>query len=81
MGVRTVHVNSVSEFVDRVSMFRREWAEEELWFRGVRSSRMPLRPSLYRPPLPLRESEARRREDEARIEFTRRGRALSQAHS
>ncbi len=74
--VDTFYVESLEEFVSRVRTLREQWDEEELWFRGVRSSRRPLRPSLYRPPLPTTERAARRKEDEARIEFSRRGHAL-----
>jgi hypothetical protein len=75
MGVETVYADSLEDFLARVRTFREKWKEEELWFRGVTSSRHRLRPSLYRD---RRETEAlaRRQEDEARIEFSRRGHAL-----
>jgi len=70
-----VYVDSLEEFVAKVRTFRKGWNEEELWFRGVRSSRYRLRPSLYRDP-GVKEDRARRLEDEVRIEFSRRGQAL-----
>jgi hypothetical protein len=75
LKVETGYVDSLEEFLARVRTFRKIWAEEELWFRGVRSSRHRLRPSLYRDPA-VTEVRARKQEDEARIEFSRRGHAL-----
>ncbi|MBI3810841.1 MAG: FRG domain-containing protein [Nitrospirae bacterium] len=76
--METVRVNSVEEFASRVRIFRNNWDKEELWFRGEDSSRYrnPLRPSIYRPPRPAIEHEARENEDETRIEFSRRGHSL-----
>ena len=76
MRIETAYVNSLEQFVVKVREFRESWEEEELWFRGVKSSRHQLRPSLYRKPRTVEEAKARRKEDEARIEFSRRGQAL-----
>jgi FRG domain len=76
LNVETVYVDSLGQFILAVRKFREKWQEEELWFRGVTSSRHRLRPSLYRQPGLAKESQARKKEDEARIEFSRRGHAL-----
>lgn len=68
-------MDALEDFVANIRRFRKKWAEEELWFRGVRSSRHRLRPSLYRDSH-VSELPTRKQEDEARIEFSRRGHAL-----
>lgn len=70
-------MDSLEEFVAAVRNFRKKWDEEELWFRGVSSSRHWLRPSLYRDSH-VSEAREREKEDEARIEFSRRGHTLVQ---
>ena len=75
MNLNPVYVDSLEGFVQRVRTLREQWKEEELWFRGVTSSRHRLRPSLYRKRRGT-EHQARKQEDEARIEFSRRGHAL-----
>lgn len=77
MQVAPIYVNTIEEFISRVRVLHDKWDQRELWFRGVPSSRLTLRPSLYREPRPTSEPLARRREDEARIEFSRRSRALA----
>lgn len=69
-------VDSLSSFVSAVNRTQKRWGELELWFRGVKSRRFRLEPSLYRGRDWKRESTARVKEDEARIEFSRRAVAL-----
>jgi hypothetical protein len=69
-------VDSVSSFVRAVNDIRQRWHEIELWFRGVKSWRFQLEPSLYRDRNWKREETAREKEDEVRIEFSRRAVAL-----
>lgn len=75
MALENTYVDSLEEFLSKVRAFREKWGEEELWFRGVTSSRHRLRPSLYRDRRAT-EAQARKMEDEARIEFSWRGHAL-----
>jgi hypothetical protein len=79
MAVALHKANDIPEFLGIFAKFTDMWFPKELtwgpWFRGEANANWPLRPKLYRDPLPKRDVSAL--EDEFRQEFSVRAPSLS----